>query len=105
MLAGYHQKKSPPFSSNLLKLLTKHFFLQMTYSMILKALKIIQNGKSDLNQVVLIFFYLMHLVWSSHQEIFCKKMVLKILQILPRNTCARVSFFKKRFPVNFAKFS
>ena len=43
------------FSSNFLNLLSKHFFfLQMTYSVILKALKIPQNKKSGLKQVLFI---------------------------------------------------
>ena len=48
-------------------------------------------------------------VRSSGQEVFCKKAVLEVLQSLQQNTCARVSFLKRRlwyscFPVNFAKF-
>ena len=45
---------------------------------------------------------------SSHLEVFCKKMLLKISQSSQENTCARDSLLKKRhwrncFPVNFAK--
>ena len=45
---------------------------------------------------------------SSHLEVFCKKMFLKISQSSQENTCTRDSLLKKRpwrncFPVNFAK--
>ena len=48
-------------------------------------------------------------VRSSRPEVFCKKAFLEISQNSQKNTCARVSFLKKRlwhrcFPVNFAKF-
>ena len=46
---------------------------------------------------------------SSRLEVFCKKVFIETPQNSQENTCARVSFLKKRlghrcFPVNIAKF-
>ena len=70
----------------------------------------------------IIWFCFVYLISArnSHPEVFCKKVLLKILQYSQENTCVRVSFliklqpapaallkkrlWQRRFSVNFAKF-
>ena len=59
------------------------------------------------NCVLLVLCHLR--IRSSRLDVFCKKDILRNLAKSQENTCARVSFLKKRlwhrcFPVNFVKF-